>query len=103
MPRKKARQPTPTPSPEPEQDGSNAGTEEESSEEEEEIYVEPLLATRGRRANAGNRMQALIEDEAAAEVEEMFKEEEGDDDFATKGTYKACFRSEETRRITRRC
>ncbi|GAA5879113.1 hypothetical protein JCM8547_008371 [Rhodosporidiobolus lusitaniae] len=87
MPRKKAtKPPTPSPSPElPDDDASAAGTDDESSDdEEEEVYVEPLLATRGRRANAGNRMQALIEDEAQAEVEEMFKEEEGDDEFAQK-------------------
>ncbi|GAA5840428.1 hypothetical protein JCM11251_006557 [Rhodosporidiobolus azoricus] len=74
----KARDPTPEPS----EPAESSNEEEESSEEE--VYVEPNLATRTRRGNAGNRMQALIEDEAAAEVEEMFKEEENDEEFDQK-------------------
>ncbi|GAA5879170.1 hypothetical protein JCM1840_006216 [Sporobolomyces johnsonii] len=58
--------------------------EYESDESSDGEPVEPNLATRQRRSNAGNRMQALLEDEAAAEVEEMFKEEENDDAFAQK-------------------
>lgn len=59
--------------------------EDESSDGEP---VVPLLATREKRANAGNRMRQLIEDEADAkiEVEEMFKEEDNDVDFHGKGT-----------------
>ncbi|GAA5905678.1 hypothetical protein JCM6882_008744 [Rhodosporidiobolus microsporus] len=76
--RAKARDPTPEPS-----EPAESANEEESSDEEE-VYVEPNLATRARRNNAGNRMQALIEDEAQAEVEDMFKEEENDEEFAQK-------------------
>ncbi|GAA5951908.1 hypothetical protein JCM10213_008721 [Rhodosporidiobolus nylandii] len=84
MPRKKAvKQPTPEPEELPEESDAGSG-DGDDSDEEEEVYVEPLLATRTRRANAGNRMQSLIEDEAAAEVEEMFKEEENDEEFAQK-------------------
>lgn len=71
-----------------EQNGSDdTGDNETSSDEEEPVYVEPNLATRTRRANAGARMAALIEDEAAAgiEADEMFKEEENDEEFAQKG------------------
>lgn len=73
-----------------EQDGSDdSGDNETSSDEEEPVYVEPNLATRTRRANAGARMAALIEDEAAAgiEADEMFKEEENDEEFAQKGAH----------------
>ncbi|KAG0665828.1 hypothetical protein C6P46_005922 [Rhodotorula mucilaginosa] len=70
-----------------EQDGSDdSGDNDEESSDEEQVYVEPNLATRTRRANAGARMAALIEDEAAAgiEADEMFKEEENDEEFAQK-------------------
>ncbi|GAA5874975.1 hypothetical protein JCM3774_000463 [Rhodotorula dairenensis] len=70
-----------------EQDGSDSGDDESSSDDDEEqVYVEPNLATRTRRANAGARMAALIEDEAAAgiEADEMFREEENDEEFAQK-------------------
>ncbi|GAA6016927.1 hypothetical protein JCM10207_007849 [Rhodosporidiobolus poonsookiae] len=87
MARRTKKQRTPTPSPEPDEvddaSGEGSGDEDESSEEEE-VYVEPNLATRARRGNAGNRMQALLEDEAQAEVEEMFKEDEDDVEFAQK-------------------
>jgi len=70
------------------------GNEEEDDEEEEEESdgepVEPNLATRVRRANAGNRMRALLEDEqaqAGGESEEMFKEEVDDVEFKQKGTF----------------
>ncbi|GAA5978162.1 hypothetical protein JCM10908_004253 [Rhodotorula pacifica] len=69
-----------------EEDDDSGDGDETSSEEEEEVYVEPNLATRSRRSNAGARMAALIEDEAAAgiEADEMFKEEENDEEFAQK-------------------
>ncbi|GJN88822.1 hypothetical protein Rhopal_001793-T1 [Rhodotorula paludigena] len=60
--------------------------DEESADEtfEDDEPVEANLLTRTRRNNAGNRMAALIEDEATAEVEEMFKEEENDEEFEQK-------------------
>ncbi|GAA5976945.1 hypothetical protein JCM11641_002205 [Rhodosporidiobolus odoratus] len=81
MPRKaKAKPKSPTPEPEDPPETSEA----EESSDEEQVYVEPNLASRSRRNNAGNRMQALIDDEAQAEVDEMFKEEENDEEFAHK-------------------
>lgn len=73
-------------------DGSDAAEEEEEDEEEESDLepVEPNLATRVRRANAGNRMRALLEDEQGAvggESEEMFKEEVDDVEFKQKGNW----------------
>ncbi|GAA5843893.1 hypothetical protein JCM9279_000178 [Rhodotorula babjevae] len=56
-------------------------SEAEATSSDDDEPVEANLATRTRRNNAGNRMAALIEDEAAAEVEEMFKEEEDDNEF----------------------
>ncbi|GAA5951679.1 hypothetical protein JCM3765_003081 [Sporobolomyces pararoseus] len=71
--------------------GEEGGEEEEEEEEDEEESdfepVEPNLATRVRRANAGNRMRALLEDEQGAmggESEEMFKEEVDDVEFKQK-------------------
>ncbi|GAA5992996.1 hypothetical protein JCM5350_004312 [Sporobolomyces pararoseus] len=74
--------------------GEEGGEEEEEEQEEEEEEeesdfepVEPNLATRVRRANAGNRMRALLEDEQGAmggESEEMFKEEVDDVEFKQK-------------------
>lgn len=58
---------------------SDEGT---GSEEEEEI--EAAVKTREKRANAGNRMRALLEEEGL-EADEMFEEEEGDQDFEAKG------------------
>ncbi|GAA5933105.1 uncharacterized protein JCM15063_002298 [Sporobolomyces koalae] len=62
--------------------------ENEQSEDEEDESdfepVEPNLATRVKRANAGNRMRALLEDEQGAEAEEMFKEEVDDVEFKQK-------------------
>ncbi|SCV67166.1 BQ2448_5812 [Microbotryum intermedium] len=64
-------------------DGSddNDDDDEDDSDSSDGEPIIPLLATRERRANAGNRMAALLEDEAQAEVEEMFKEEENDIEF----------------------
>jgi hypothetical protein len=60
-----------------------------SEEEESESDGEPivlLLDGREKRHNAGNRMRALLDEEdGAGEVEEMFKDEEGDGEFETKG------------------
>ncbi|GAA5821171.1 hypothetical protein JCM3770_002265 [Rhodotorula araucariae] len=64
--------------PEDEAEDESGSAAETSSDDEP---VEANLATRAKRSNAGNRMAALIEDEAAAEVEDMFKEEEGDVEF----------------------
>lgn len=62
---------------------------ESSEEEESESDGEPivlLLDGREKRHNAGNRMRALLdEEEGVGEVEEMFKDEEGDGEFETKG------------------
>lgn len=69
-----------TPAPDEPEDEESA---DETSEDDEP--VEANLLTRTRRNNAGNRMAALIEDEATAEVEEMFKEEENDEEFEQKG------------------
>lgn len=68
-----------------------ASSADETSSDEEQIEVEPNLATRSRRSNAGARMQALIEDEASAKIEtdEMFKEEENDEEFEQKGAFLA--------------
>ncbi|KAK4048788.1 hypothetical protein OIV83_004554 [Microbotryomycetes sp. JL201] len=84
-------------------DSEQESEQDESSEEEE--YVEPALLSRSRRANAGSRMQQLIQDEqmgaqeakqlsAAAEDDEIFKEEEGDVDFETKAEEKDEFDSD---------
>jgi len=61
--------------------------EEEEEEEEESDFepVEPNLATRVKRSNAGNRMRALLDDEQGAEAEELFKEEVDDVEFKQKG------------------
>ncbi|KAM0792075.1 hypothetical protein ACM66B_004779 [Microbotryomycetes sp. NB124-2] len=95
-------------------DGDDDEDEDDSddeSSEEEEIYVEPALLSRSRRANAGNRMQQLIQDEqlgaqearqasatmgmnAGQDDDEMFKEEEGDVDFETKADEKDEFDSD---------
>lgn len=60
--------------------GEDEDGDEESSSEEEVI---PFLATREKRANAGNRMRALLEEEFAEEDE--FKEEADDVEFEAKG------------------
>ncbi|BGP37684.1 hypothetical protein JCM10449v2_001601 [Rhodotorula kratochvilovae] len=73
---------TPAPDEPEDEEGEESEAGETSSDEGEP--VEANLATRVKRSNAGNRMAALIEDEAAAEVEEMFKEEEGDIEFEQK-------------------
>ncbi|GAA6012151.1 hypothetical protein JCM11491_001765 [Sporobolomyces phaffii] len=58
--------------------------DEEGEEESDAEPVEPNLATRVKRANAGNRMRALLEDEQGGEAEEMFKEEVDDVEFKQK-------------------
>ncbi|KDE03573.1 hypothetical protein MVLG_05958 [Microbotryum lychnidis-dioicae p1A1 Lamole] len=70
-------------------DGSDENDDDEVQDDDDSDSsdgepVVPLLAGRERRANAGNRMAALLEDEAQAEVEEMFKEEENDIEFEAK-------------------
>lgn len=70
--------------------------DDESEEEEDDEPVEPNLATRVRRANAGNRMRALLEDElnaaaatnvpgASGDGDEIFQEEADDKEFTQKG------------------
>ncbi|SCZ96374.1 BZ3500_MvSof-1268-A1-R1_Chr8-2g10152 [Microbotryum saponariae] len=70
-------------------DGSDENDDDEDQDDDDSDSsdgeaVVPLLAGRERRANAGNRMAALLEDEAQAEMEEMFKEEENDIEFEAK-------------------
>ncbi len=60
--------------------GSDEDEEEDSSDGEP---VVPFLATREKRANAGNRMKQLLEEEFAEE--DGFKEEENDIEFEAKG------------------
>lgn len=80
--RRSAPVPLPEELPEDEVDSNDESDAEDSSDGEP---IVPLLAGREKRSNAGNRMRQLIEDEAEAEVEEMFKEEEDDGEFETKG------------------
>lgn len=92
MARRARARSSPEPSEEPEAASSAAdasSADEGSSSDSEQIEVEPNLATRSRRSNAGARMQALIEDEASAKVEteEMFREEENDEEFEQKGGF----------------
>ncbi|KAI5480977.1 YL1 nuclear family, transcription factor [Pseudohyphozyma bogoriensis] len=64
--------------PDPVDEVDESEEEDESSEEEIEVAV----TNREKRANAGNRMRALLEDEL--EVDEMFQEEENDEEFEAK-------------------
>ncbi|BGO89324.1 hypothetical protein NBRC10512_001731 [Rhodotorula toruloides] len=89
MARRARARSSPEPSEEPEAASSAAdaaSSDDDSSSDSEHVEVEPNLATRSRRSNAGARMQALIEDEASAKVEteEMFREEENDEEFEQK-------------------
>ncbi|GAA5885376.1 hypothetical protein JCM16303_006024 [Sporobolomyces ruberrimus] len=66
--------------------GNEDDQEEDEEEESDDEPVEPNLATRVKRVNAGNRMRALLEDEQGNgnEAEEMFKEEVDDVEFKQK-------------------
>ncbi|KAK4052956.1 hypothetical protein OIO90_004080 [Microbotryomycetes sp. JL221] len=85
-------------------DDDDDDDDDESEEESTPEPVEPNLATRVRRPNAGSRMQQLIQDEQVAgpvvaqsttdEDDEMFKEEDGDVDFVTKNEEKDEFDSD---------
>lgn len=75
--------PAPAPSPPPAELPEDASSSEEDESDGEPIV--PLLAGREKRSNAGNRMRALLDEEQGVEEEEMFKEDEGDDEFETKG------------------
>lgn len=68
--------------------------EPEESDESSEEEIEVAVTARERRVNAGNRLRALLDDEAVEE-EEMFKEEAGDQDFEGKGPLRP-FGSSET-------
>ena len=72
--------PRPAPSPPAELPSDASSSEQESDGEP----IVPLLAGREKRSNAGNRMRALLDEEQVVE-EELFKEDEGDDEFETKG------------------
>lgn len=65
-------------------DAQSSESNDDSEEEGEGIMVEPLATTRSRRANAGNRMSKMIqdeEDEFYANLYGGFHEEEDDVDF----------------------
>jgi uncharacterized protein involved in exopolysaccharide biosynthesis len=61
--------------------------EVEESDESSESEIEVAVTARERRANAGNRLRALLDDEGVEE-EEMFKEEANDQDFEGKGSFR---------------
>jgi hypothetical protein len=64
-------------------DEDGSGEEDEDEESSDGEPVVPFLATREKRANAGNRMKQLLEEEFAEE--EGFKEEVDDVEFEAKG------------------
>ncbi|KAM0753528.1 YL1-domain-containing protein [Meredithblackwellia eburnea MCA 4105] len=68
----------------PQEDLDEDEEDEDDDEDSDDEPIEYLATGRERRANQGNRMRALLEEETAFEEEEMFKEEVDDVDFQTK-------------------